>query len=237
MPGTSAPQKPAIEERDGGHPSPRSGRQRSSIFGLSIVSGLNVACLAFIAYHFAAHPRDAKVAPNVVSGTTDMMNADANRPMEITNKTASDVLGNVDLAPASKQVISIASGFDLTDMKPADRRENVSLTSTEFEESDADGVPGTGEPSRHWVQLGALSKEATARRYWSALKLRHGSLLRERVPRYFGPTEVGGGLYHIRLGPMAAHAASRLCKRLAAEGADCFCVSPDDDASRYIADK
>ena len=82
--------------------------------------------------------------------------------------------------------------------------------------------------SGHLVQLGALSKEATAMRYWSGLKAQHAALLQGREPRYFGPGDVGGGLYHIRLGPMTSDAAVALCTKLEAEGADCFRISPYD---------
>ncbi len=225
MPGTSTTKKPMIDERGSDRLSPEAGRQRSSILGLSIVSGLNVACLGFIAYHFTVHSSEPEVAPNGPPALSDKAVTETPAPAQMADMTS----GNVELVHASRRILSIASGFDLTTSEPAGRKAGVSLASTDPAASNEASAAGAAEPSGHGVQLGALSKEATARNYWSALKLRHQSLLRGREPRYFSPAEVGGGLYHIRLGPMAVDAAAGLCERLDAEGADCFCVSPLED--------
>lgn len=231
MSGTSTPEETASEAPGDGQSPPRSSRRLLSILGLAIVTGLNVASLAFIAYHLAAHSQKSPAASAGYAGTSEAPMVDAPGSMQATLPTAPDVSGNVDLAATSMNVISVASGFDLTDEKPATHQESVSLTSVEHGGSVGAVSTSAGASPDHWVQLGALSKEATARRYWSDLKLRYASLLQESEPRYLGPSEVGGSLFHIRLGPMAADAAHGLCERLEAEGADCFSVSPVNDHS------
>ena len=231
MPSSSTPKKPVIEERDGDRLSPRSGRQPSSILGLSIVSALNVASLGFIVYHFIVHPSEPERASDRLPVTSDVEIAEPPGLTQATIATSPNALGNVELARVPKHIISIALGLDLMDRERDDRRANISLASENLEDPHGVRDKDADEPYGHWVQLGALSKEVTARRYWSGLKQQHRSLLREREPRYFSPTEVGGSLYHIRLGPMAGDAAAGLCERLEAEGADCFCVSPGDDVA------
>lgn len=227
MSGTSAPEHHTTEGRDDGSPSSRHGRRSPSILGLSIVSGLNVISLAFLAYHFAGHPYEM-AAPQAANelrvATTPLQKSEA-------VGTPETISGNIDLVPISKLVVSIASGFDITGGELADQRDGGPMIPTAAVQSGTTAPARPDTSSGHWVQLGALSKEATARRYWSGLKQRHATLLRGREPLYFGPMDVGGSLYHIRLGPMAGAAAARLCKELAADDADCFCVSPDNKRS------
>lgn len=83
----------------------------------------------------------------------------------------------------------------------------------------------------HWVQLGAMSNEAAARRYWSDLKSRHGATLEQQEARYFGPDDVGGSLHHVRLGPMERASAVALCRELQAKSVDCFASGPIRDAN------
>ncbi|MGI9501711.1 MAG: SPOR domain-containing protein, partial [Geminicoccaceae bacterium] len=141
------------------------------------------------------------------------------------SRMAMGVFGNIDFAPMSELVVSVASGIekasgDMSDQQamntpPARTTRSAALTS-----------PGDERDPRSWVQLAALSDMDTAERVWSSLKERHTALLSDRKPRYFGPDEVGGSFYHIRIGPMATDAAMTLCDALEAEGADCFCIYP-----------
>ena len=226
MRGTCAPKDPAIEESADGDLSPRSDRHIPPIFGLSVVSGLNIACLAFMTYHFTTHPPDQVILPVEHSAASEVSDALVQTTDSVTLGSGPDVRGNVDLASANKKVISIASGFSMLDGGLIDRRENVSQTLSMSYESAEDKAKDTNESLSHWVQLGALSKKTTAHRYWSGLKLRHQLLLHDREVRYFGPEEIDGSLYHVRLGPMTGEAATELCEKLKTEGADCFCISP-----------
>jgi cell division septation protein DedD len=72
------------------------------------------------------------------------------------------------------------------------------------------------------VQIGALTNDATAKRFWSRLEKRHAALLEGKGHRIFGPAEVGGSLHHLRIGPMTEEGAAGLCAELQAEGVDCF---------------
>ncbi|MEM8948918.1 MAG: SPOR domain-containing protein [Pseudomonadota bacterium] len=141
---------------------------------------------------------------------------------------APGVAGNVDLVSAPANVIAIAAGLHPLDVDLIDQQRTISTKLIE-PESEPEAKTATAQPIGHWVQLGALSKETTAKRFWSDLKMRHKSLLQDREPRYFGPAEVGGRLVHVRLGPMGGQAADRLCSSLKAEGADCFCIRPGDE--------
>ncbi len=228
MPDTDASKNPVIEELVDGHLSPRGAQQTSRILSLSAVSGLNIACLAFITYHFATHPLDPMVVPGEHSLSSTASDAGVPRSNPVPISLATDAPGNVELVPAAKNVISIVSSFPLPDRKLVERREKISTTSTIVEDPTETKVADAGEPLDHWVQLGALSKETAAQRYWSALKLRHNSLLQDWEPHYLGPAEVNGSLYHVRLGPMTGETAAGLCEKLEAEGADCFCIGPHD---------
>lgn len=240
MSGTCAPEDPATIELEEKAPSAASGRRTPSILGLSIVSGLNVLSLAFIAYHFAGHPDEAPATPADPSSMRERpVVAEPGETPEggVETDLAS---GNVDLVPAQRFILQIASHADMAIETTPHRGEDVPAVSTEARNVEpapassprTEGPAPADRSSRHWVQLGAMSKESTARRYWSGLKTRHGSLLRDRDARYFGPDDVGGSLFHIRLGPMTGDAAAELCKALVAEGSDCFCIAPEDQASR-----
>lgn len=227
MSDTCASKEPASEELVDGHLSTGGARRPSSIVSLSLVSGLNIACLAFIAYHFAGHAEDPKVVPAEDSAARHASDLKIPRLDPAPTGVTTDVSGNVELVPAAGNVISIMSSFPRLDQEPVEPRENPSTTITIAEEPIEAADAEAEVPLDHWVQLGALSRETTAQRYWSTLKLRHEVLLQDREPHYFGPAEVNGSLYHIRLGPMTADAAAGLCESLKAEGADCFCVGPD----------
>ena len=221
MSGSGASKPPAIEEPKLESPSSDLGRKPPSILGLSIVSGLNLICLGFIAFHFVGHPDEpasaeppqaSEVAGVATPPKTQAIVAIARKPK-----------GNVDFLPAPKHVLSIASHIDGIETVLAKRR-----TEGETVISAAATPKNPQKPPKHWVQLGALSEEASAKRYWSDLKARHESLFRDQEPRYFGPSDVGGGLYHIRLGPMASEDATAFCRKLKAQGADCFRVNAHD---------
>lgn len=227
MTGRSSSEHHATEGRSDGSPSCGHDRRSPSVLGLSIVSGLNVVSLAFLAYHFAGHPDETTSPPAERPAVNDLMVATPSLPRADVVGTSETVRGNVDLLPSTKRIISIASGFDIEDEERDDRQAGgpttpaAVVTTGAVRSTESDMSPG------HWVQLGALSKETTARRYWSGLKQRHAALLRGQEPRYFGPEDVGGSLFHIRLGPMDSDAAVDLCEALTAENADCFGIAPE----------
>lgn len=224
----SAPEHP-VTGKPGEPPQPSDGAPRSaSILGLSIVSGLNVISLAFIAYHYAGHPDALPAAPTGGPTSGDLMTAGQSWPPAGLVTTTASAFGNVDLLPASKHVIEIASGIVNEHGSLTERQEAATVSRPRTAETSAEA----GDRPGYWVQLGALSKEDTAHRYWTTLKRRHATLLQNQEPRYFGPADGGGDLFHIRLGPLEGDAASGLCEKLEAEGADCFCVRPSDEQSR-----
>lgn len=220
------PDTSVIEDRDKGSSPSGPIRRPNPVLGLIVVSALNVVCLVFVINHFINHPDEAvtSVAEDKVenTGTTGVMPLATLSP----NVIMGDAAGNVDLLPTSRQVISIASGIHMSDVNAVDSFRNVEIIPAEATRAVPAVPTRSGAGHGHWVQLGALSKAATATEYWSALKVRHATLLQDRAPSYVGPDDVGGGLYHIRVGPMDAHGAEDLCKKLQAAGADCFCVSP-----------
>lgn len=232
MPGASEPEHPVLEEQERGSPS-GSNRSLLSVVGLSIVSLLNVGCLAFIGYYVASHPEDphsegqnnAAIQPSM----TDV-GIVAAPPLAVhLNAGMSDhTLGNIDFAPTSRFILSIASGIDMANGEALDvgPSRSVFVTEPTRKVETAAGHATELSASEYWVQIGALSKKATADQYWSNLKKQHSTLLKNRNPRYFGPKEVGGSLIHVRLGPMAGDAAKVLCSNLKDKGVDCFCVRP-----------
>jgi hypothetical protein len=229
MSGTCAPKPPAIEEPKPGTPSSDYGRKPPSVLGFSIVSALNVICLGFIAYHFASHPDEPAAASIKLPQAGDVADIEMPPRAKPIAAIARKPLGNVDFLPAQKRILSIASHIDGSDKVPATRRKRGELVIPGAATRSAAATSSNPkETPEHWVQLGALSEEIAARRYWSGLKARHEASLQGQEPHYFGPKDVGGGLFHIRLGPMASDAATALCKRLEAEGADCFCISLHD---------
>jgi len=219
MTGTSKPESPMNEGKDGQSPSSERGRLAPSVLGLSIVSGLNVICLAFMVYHFASHPSDPAAEAAEPSAGMSLAEAD-------NLGAANSIFGNVDFAPMSELIVSVASGTPKSPQEPAHQQENGSMTPATISRMAAAPYPTTDRRSGSWVQLGALSHAATAVQYWTVLKERHATLLQNSEPHYVGPDDVGGSLYHIRIGPMANDAATGLCNKLEAEGADCFCVRP-----------
>lgn len=195
------------------------GRKAPSTLGLLIVSGLNVICLAFIIYHFADHPKKMESAAfELTVAARDSLTATM-------PERARPLGGNIDFALLSTDVVSIASGIDYKGKESAEKPRDKGNTGSETASPTSLIETNDDESREHWVQLGALSEERTARRYWSVLQERHAPLLQNHEPGYFSPLDVGGSLYHIRLGPMTGDVASELCDRLQAEGADCFCIS------------
>ena len=216
MTGMPPADNPLHEDVHSEPPSKGADRRLPSVLSLAIVSGLNVICLAFMVFHFASHSEQTAVANvNLAANATQKM-----PEQPVSGHTANSVVGNVDFAVTSKRLISIASHVDTNnDNKPVDRAGSDEIT-------DRVGRGGPSEPIGTWVQIGALSEMATAERYWSSLKKNQTSLLNDQEPRYFGPDDVGGSLYHIRLGPMTNEAADRLCSRLESNGVDCYCIRP-----------
>lgn len=219
MAGMSEPEGQATQERNGEAPEEGSGRLSRSVLGLSIISGLNVLCLAFMIFHFAGRSDDPVAEAAEPSANAAMIGAESPR-------TAFGVFGNIDFAPMSELVVSVASGIDGASGDGSDQRAQDTTSPVRTARSSASADPSEEQDSQSWIQLAALSNMDTAERVWTDLKERHAALLSDRKPRYFGPDDVGGSLYHIRIGPMATGAAMGLCDELEAEGADCFCVRP-----------
>lgn len=233
----SEPEHGATDEEAGGPRRQGSERRQVSVIGLSIVSVLNVLCLAFVVFHFVGHESgDAQSVAVDQSVSSQPINPMPQRP-KATSGTGLDnprptgsvgVLGNIDFAPTTQSVIAIASGVDGTsslDTEP----ELPGLTVVPATKK-ADPIEETATiDTEYWVQLGALSNETTAKSYWSRLSKKHDVLLDGRTPQYFGPDSVGGSLFHLRVGPMGAEQAEKLCRNLQSEGADCFCVGPSID--------
>ena len=221
---------PATGQRGAGTPASGSGRRSVSILGLSFVSGLNILSLAFLTYHFAGHPDQAASRPADPPPLDDALMTAAS-PASKAALAAESASGNIDLVPASRLVLNIASSIAATESEGGHQSDEQPMTLA-APSTDGSSMTAGRDPDRgHWVQVGALSKEPAARRYWSGLKRRHPALLGRREPRYFSPSEVGGSLYHIRLGPMSTEAASRLCDQLAIKGADCFCLGTGSNQS------
>ncbi len=103
------------------------------------------------------------------------------------------------------------------------------LIDTEKKPATASTKIQTRQLAGHWVQLGAMSNEAAARRYWSDLKSRYAATLEQKEARYFGPDDVGGSLHHVRIGPMERVSAAALCHELQAKNVDCFISEPIRD--------
>lgn len=241
MSDSDPPVRATSEEGEGERTSSTTGRRKPSIIGLSIVSGLNVICLAFIAYHFAGH-QTASVAPTGETPITDVTPDDGTGLSERLSQAVDEepsrlefASGNVAFAPTSNMIVQIASGYveggkadDVANgdqiERGVDKPETVAKATLQ-EEPPFEDVDG---PPVYWIQLGALSKESTALRYWTTLKQRHDASLHDRKPRIFGPPKVGGRLYHIRLGPMSADEAASLCENLREDGADCFSLGPEN---------
>ena len=167
----------------------------------STVSGIVIGCLLLVAIAMFAFA--AALYPFETSGSSPRLDAGlVDRP-----------LGNVDFGPASNVTLTIAS-----------RVERVVVENEDASPSDAKATAAPGAPTRHWVQLGALTKAATATRYWDTLKARFPDLLAEQPHRIFAPEETRSRLYHLRIGPMDTVLAHDLCTSLLNKGGDCFCV-------------
>lgn len=229
----SVPENPSAKKESDSLPLSETDRRLSSVLGLSIVSALNVACLAFLVFHYIGHQSESGMIADF-DGLGLQPLPPLTRPATVVNQRhpsgLNDVSGNVELVPASKLIIGIASGIANT--APIDQTSSGSVDAIETATFLPLAATRSKGHAEHWIQLGALSKEVTATAYWSTLKKRHAALLQSRTPHYFGPNEVGGSLYHIRLGPMVETMANELCDKLRADGADCFCVrSPDNGIS------
>lgn len=195
----------------------------ASVIGMLLVTALNVGCLLFVGFHFASHPD----VPNHA------------QTIELRH-------GNVSLEPASGRLLAIASQTAWerphqrqTEDLPTRPRRSPEPTDTSLPvAADEPAAPSPAEPAelaesdvalaeqdRQWVQLGALSDMTTANRYWLKLRKQHATLLGDLRSKIFEPGMVGGRLFHLRVGPLAAAEASGLCRQLDDAGADCFCVA------------
>lgn len=183
-----------------------------SILGMALVSAINIGCVVFIAFHYTTHANEPgptveiKLPPGNVSLETSAFNF-----LAIASNTAQASPHNPGMA--------VATELPEPGMTPS---------STEDEPAPDPEMTAANE-EQHWVQLGALSKIATARSYWSRLQKSHTDLLNAHQPSFVGPDQVGGSLFHIRVGPLAAEQAAGLCSDLQQAGTDCFCIAADGD--------
>jgi hypothetical protein len=213
-----------------------SGHRPISIRVLISVSLLNVICLALIVYNFSSNHQANSDLGSDSNATSQLVSTDYPlEPRPMVDDVEADTIrnssrpssnsGNIGLAPAGPMIIKIASHINHIEMI---ENEEIALRQASERANDVAGPNQELEPGdelRHWVQLGALSRESTARSYWKKLRSRHDHVLRSWEPRYFSPSDIGkGSLYHLRIGPMAAPAADRLCQNLQADGADCYCI-------------
>ena len=233
--GMSKPEDGAAGETSNRLPRQNHERRQVSVIGLSIVSALNIVCLALVAFHHLGHGSNAnQSAANDRSGTPETLNP---IPPRLSSPSAigSDnphpvgsvgVLGNIDFAHVEQRIIAIASGVEEATLPSSEIDLRWSSAERAGQQADFITTEMPKTDSGFWVQLGALSKETTAKSYWSHLSKKHAGLLNGQTPRYYGPDDVGGSMYHLRVGPMASDQAEWLCESLQSEGADCFCVAP-----------
>lgn len=192
-----------------------------SILGMALVSAINIGCVAFIAFHYTTHADETgptveiKLPPGNVSLEKSAFNF-----LTIASNTAQAAPHDPDMEAAAELP---APGV---------------IPSSTGDEPAPDPKMTAATEEQHWVQLGALSKIATARSYWSKLQKNHTSLLNAHQPNFVGPDQVGGSLFHIRIGPLAAVQAAGLCSDLQQAGTECFCIAADgDDLEHRSSDK
>ncbi len=212
--------------------SPTADSDRRSTLGLFVVSFLNIGCILFVSYHFF----------------NDGDEPGYSQPLSLR-------AGNISLEPASSIVLPIASAFDLsgTQGPTSAERPDTALTAAASEHSEsttlamltpplsASTEPSIADPVQapedHWVQLGALSKTATAHGYWQKLRKNHIGLLGTFEPTIVGPDQLGGSLHHLRVGPFTARSAVDLCTALQEADTDCFCITNDGQRHHQWKDK
>ena len=221
-------------EDEGRLSEPKPDRRSVSVVGLSIVSALNIACLAFVVFHYIDHGGTAPQSPpDLRTVASEPIGPMPRRPavtpknvVENQNTTPTiGVLGNIGFAPTSNRIISIASGIDDLSLTPSDPTLPELADKPNGSRGKSDNLRAANTDTSAWVQLGALSTKATATSYWAHLAEKHGAILDGQAPPQFvGPETVGGALFHIRLGPMDETKADQLCEQLQSDGADCFCI-------------
>ena len=213
MPTISAPSKPSSEDDASKANEDRATTARSirpSFLGLGLVSALNIGCIAFIAYHFSTEHHEPVYAQSLDTRPEQAA-------IEPTSSQLLSIVSSVAQANAEEELAKseeIESSFDVSPGTPlqtieeeAPAEEQVAKLSTP---SDTEMVVTSEYQEDHWVQLGALSKVATARSYWDKLKLNHPELLDQRQHEIVGPEEAGGKLHHLRVGPLDAGSAESL---------------------------
>lgn len=213
-------------------PATLAGQHPLSIKGLVIVAGLNIACMVLMVYYFTANQGYSAMASNQSDLAAERLQ-DSFRlhPKPVVEDKADRVVeslppvrnqGNVGFGAMTINIASFIPGQDLISVDRPDEPLSWLDEGSSFAETT---IARFEEEGDQWVQLGALSHISTARRYWKKLLNDHEALLQRWTPRYVGPNEGGGSLYHLRIGPMAAKVAAKLCKDLKAGGAECFCMN------------
>lgn len=231
---------------------------RTSILGLSVVSLINLGCIAFIAFHYYWRD-DQPLATETVdlrAGNVKFEPVSANL---ITIASHVEPASPLLQASATDQVVPSATGILVTVLpddiapEPLDSDEtlftpleNSPSSPAEIAETttpvNADSISDeTAQPAseesdltaartaRSWVQLGALSNAETAHTYWKKLRDSNKGLLGHHQPVIVEPEQAGGSLYHLRVGPFDERRARNLCLGLEEAGVDCFYVDMVSD--------
>jgi len=197
---------------------PSSPGKSPSVIGLTLVSALNIACVAFIVFHNTTHDED--------SVATDEVERRA---------------GNISLEPTTASLLAIASRIEGEILPSEASAAELTVASLPPDVDPAWTIPAnspiTGskktdaidvEETQRWVQLGALSDPETAHSYWAKLQKKNKELLSDHQPTVIGPDQAGGSLYHLRVGPFAANHAGHLCQDLQQAGQDCYCIADEE---------
>lgn len=186
-----------------------------SILGLALVSALNIACVAFVAFHYTTDADELIVTESVERRAGNISLEPATATLLAIASHIERETGASEAAAAELTVAALPEETEITPAEPSD----VSVASSkQYEAMEA-------EAPERWVQLGALSDLGTARSYWSKLQQKSDALLGSHQPTIVGPDQVGGSLYHLRVGPLPAHHAGNLCLDLKQAGVDCFCTA------------
>lgn len=230
MPKISAPTNSSLDG-DASKAAENSGNtapsNRGPLLGLGLVSILSIGCIAFIAYHFSTEHHEPVYAQSLDTRPDDV-------EVEPTSSQLLSIVSSVSEANAEEEIIESEEVEPDIAVQPGTPLQTAEMT-TEAEEQVAKLVtPSDTEPAamshdevQHWVQLGALSKVATARSFWDKLKQNHPELLDQYQHEIVGPAQAGGKLHHLRVGPLNASSAESLCLALQEAGTDCFCIKED----------
>jgi hypothetical protein len=204
-----------------------------TVLGLGLASALNIACIAFIAYHFS-HADEAPAKEVIVELRPGNITLEPGSTMHLAIASHLEPEDPVEETPAvdivNEPTVDIMDEPEMAaseiDAPPPSAMEPVQPQAM-FETPEAMESPMSDLGAVSWVQVGALSRLQTAEAVWSDLQDRHRDLLAGRPSDIVGPDRIGGRLYHLRIGPFSAEEAADLCQDLKRAGADCFSISDE----------